>query len=48
MAVKQDYKGVCFSQYRDNRGSAIVYGPIWFGFFLTSFSENPAVGRIWL
>lgn len=26
MAVKQeDYKGVCFSQYRDNRGSAVVY-----------------------
>jgi hypothetical protein len=24
------------------------YGPVWFGFFLTSFSENLAVGRIWL
>jgi hypothetical protein len=23
-------------------------GPIWFSFFLTSFSENLAVGRIWL
>jgi hypothetical protein len=23
-------------------------GPVWFSFFLTSFSENPAVGRIWL
>jgi hypothetical protein len=22
--------------------------PIWFSFFLTSFSENLAVGRIWL
>jgi hypothetical protein len=22
--------------------------PVWFSFFLTSFSENPAVGRIWL
>jgi hypothetical protein len=24
------------------------YGPVWFSFFLTSFSENLAVGRIWL
>jgi hypothetical protein len=23
-------------------------GPVWFSFFLTSFSENLAVGRIWL
>jgi hypothetical protein len=23
-------------------------GHVWFNFFLTSFSENPAVGRIWL
>jgi hypothetical protein len=23
-------------------------GPLWFSFFLTSFSENVAVGRIWL
>jgi hypothetical protein len=23
-------------------------GPIWFSFFLTSFSENLAVGRIWV
>jgi hypothetical protein len=23
-------------------------GPVWFNFFLTSFSENLAVGRIWL
>jgi hypothetical protein len=23
-------------------------GPVWFGFFLTSFSENLAVQRIWL
>jgi hypothetical protein len=22
--------------------------PVWFSFFLTSFSENLAVGRIWL
>jgi hypothetical protein len=25
-----------------------IYGPVWFSFFLTSFSENLAVGRIWL
>jgi hypothetical protein len=25
-----------------------AYGPVWFSFFLTSFSENLAVGRIWL
>jgi hypothetical protein len=24
------------------------YGHVWFSFFLTSFSENLAVGRIWL
>ena len=24
------------------------FGPVWFSFFLTSFSENLAVGRIWL
>jgi hypothetical protein len=24
------------------------YGPVWFRFFLTSFSENLAVRRIWL
>jgi hypothetical protein len=24
------------------------YGPVWFSFFLTSFSENLVVGRIWL
>jgi hypothetical protein len=24
------------------------YGPVWFSFFLTSFSENLAVERIWL
>jgi hypothetical protein len=23
-------------------------GPVWFSFFLTSFSENLVVGRIWL
>jgi hypothetical protein len=25
-----------------------IFGPVWFSFFLTSFSENLAVGRIWL
>jgi hypothetical protein len=25
-----------------------VLRPVWFSFFLTSFSENLAVGRIWL
>jgi hypothetical protein len=24
------------------------FGAVWFSFFLTSFSENLAVGRIWL
>jgi hypothetical protein len=27
---------------------ALDNGPVWFSFFLTSFSENLAVGRIWL
>jgi hypothetical protein len=26
----------------------IDLAPVWFSFFLTSFSENLAVGRIWL
>ena len=26
----------------------IFHGAVWFSFFLTSFSENLAVGRIWL
>jgi hypothetical protein len=26
----------------------VYYGPVWFSFFLTSFSENLAVRRIWL
>jgi hypothetical protein len=29
-------------------GGGIGIGPIWFSFFLTSFSENLAVGRIWV
>jgi hypothetical protein len=29
-------------------GLAEYLGPVWFSFFLTSFSENLAVGRIWL
>jgi hypothetical protein len=32
---------VCPPQMSDNR-------PVWFSFFLTIFSENLAVGRIWL
>jgi hypothetical protein len=31
-----------YEQHRAN------IGPVWFNFFLTSFSENLAVGRIWL
>jgi hypothetical protein len=26
----------------------IDYGPVWFGFFLNSFSEKLAVGKSWL
>jgi hypothetical protein len=26
----------------------VIYGHVWFNFFLTSFSENLAVERIWL
>jgi hypothetical protein len=29
-------------------GCCIDYGHVWFSFFLTTFSENLAVGRIWL
>jgi hypothetical protein len=28
--------------------SLLIYGPVWFSFFLNSFSENLAVERIWL
>jgi hypothetical protein len=28
--------------------SAAFYGPVWFGFFLKSFSEKLAVGKSWL
>jgi hypothetical protein len=28
--------------------SNMTFWPVWFSFFLTSFSENLAVGRIWL
>jgi hypothetical protein len=27
---------------------SLAKGPVWFSFFLTSFSENLTVGRIWL
>jgi hypothetical protein len=33
------------SQYRKK---SVDIEPVWFSFFLTSFSENLAVGRIWL
>jgi hypothetical protein len=29
-------------------GLQLNLGPVWFSFFLTSFSENLAVWRIWL
>jgi hypothetical protein len=29
-------------------GEALNKVPVWFSFFLSSFSENLAVGRIWL
>jgi hypothetical protein len=34
----------------ERRGEARPHdiGPVWFSFFLTSFSENLAVERIWL
>jgi hypothetical protein len=35
-----------FNQYAER--SKPNNGPVWFSFFLTSFSENLAVWRIWL
>jgi hypothetical protein len=34
--------------YRDFTCGHISKGPVWFSFFLTSFSENLAMRRIWL
>jgi hypothetical protein len=33
---------------QDDRVDDGRHGAVWFSFFLTSFSENLAVGRIWL
>jgi hypothetical protein len=35
-------------EYYFGKLNTIVLGPVWFSFFLTSFSENLAVVRIWL
>jgi hypothetical protein len=39
---------LCLWLLFDSHVERHVEGPVWFSFFLTSFSENLAVGRIWL
>jgi hypothetical protein len=36
------------SSHDEVRGGQRDMGPVWFSFFLTNFSENLAVERIWL
>jgi hypothetical protein len=44
--ASQPRAGTCY--FTDLTDATRYCGPVWFSFFLTSFSENLAAGRIWL
>ena len=48
MGAEQKHEPATFSSCVGIISAVYDIGPVWFSFFLTSFSENLAVGRIWL